>query len=107
VEKFVHDENIKLFHKQLAEATDPEKRRVLLKLLAAEHCSFEEAVHTHAGTVVTPEQVLIAVAYGLQTIAPIISDKRTCQAPIGMSQKCRGTKSGHRIGPFEMKEAAD
>ncbi|MGB9116151.1 hypothetical protein [Bradyrhizobium sp.] len=36
MDKFVHDENIKLFHKQLAETTDPEKRRVLLKLLAAE-----------------------------------------------------------------------
>lgn len=39
MEKFVHDENIKLFHTQLAETTDPEKRRVLLKLLAAEEAN--------------------------------------------------------------------
>jgi hypothetical protein len=39
VDKFVHDENIKLFHTQLAETTDPEKRRVLLKLLAAEEAN--------------------------------------------------------------------
>jgi hypothetical protein len=36
VNKFVHDENIKLFQRQLAETSDPEKRRVLLKLLAEE-----------------------------------------------------------------------
>lgn len=39
MDKFVHDENIKLFHTQLAETTDPEKRRVLLKLLAAEEAN--------------------------------------------------------------------
>jgi hypothetical protein len=36
MKKFVHDENMKLFRKQLDETTDPEKRRVLLKLLAEE-----------------------------------------------------------------------
>ena len=36
MDKFVHDENIKLFRKQLAETTDPEKRRVLLKLIVEE-----------------------------------------------------------------------
>jgi hypothetical protein len=39
VDKFVHDENIRLFQTQLAETTDPEKRRVLLKLLAAEEAN--------------------------------------------------------------------
>jgi hypothetical protein len=42
VNKFVHDENIKLFHRQLAETTDPEKRRVLLKLLAEEETKDNE-----------------------------------------------------------------
>ena len=36
MKKFVHDENMKVFRKQLDETTDPEKRRVLLKLLAEE-----------------------------------------------------------------------
>jgi len=42
VNKFVHDENVKLFRKQLAETTDPEKRRVLLKLLAEEKTKDSE-----------------------------------------------------------------
>jgi hypothetical protein len=41
MKKFVHEENLKLFRKQLAEATDPEKRRVLSKLLAEEKASDE------------------------------------------------------------------
>ena len=40
--EFVHNENIKLFRKQLAETTDPEKRRVLLKLLASEKANSEQ-----------------------------------------------------------------
>src|SRR5258705_5681658 len=36
MEKFVHDENIRLYRRLLAEATDTERRRVLLKLLADE-----------------------------------------------------------------------
>ena len=39
--KFVHDENIKLFRKRLAETTDPEQRRVLLRLLAEEEANGE------------------------------------------------------------------
>jgi hypothetical protein len=42
VNKFVRDENIKLFQRQLAETTDPEKRRVLLKLLAEEETKQDE-----------------------------------------------------------------
>jgi hypothetical protein len=36
MEKFIHDENIRLYRRLLAEATDAERRRVLLKLLADE-----------------------------------------------------------------------
>jgi hypothetical protein len=33
---FVHQQNIRLFEEKLAEEADPEKRELLLKLLAAE-----------------------------------------------------------------------
>jgi hypothetical protein len=36
MESFIHTENIRLYRKQLAEASDPDKRRMLLKLLADE-----------------------------------------------------------------------
>ena len=36
MEKFIHDENIRLYRRLLAEVTDTERRRVLLKLLADE-----------------------------------------------------------------------
>jgi hypothetical protein len=36
MKKFIHDENIRLYRRLLAEATDAERRRVLLKLLADE-----------------------------------------------------------------------
>jgi hypothetical protein len=36
MKKFIHEENLKLFRKRLAETTDPEKRQMLLKLLAEE-----------------------------------------------------------------------
>jgi hypothetical protein len=42
MKKFIHDENLKLFRKRLAETTDPEIRRVLLKLLAEEAASDEQ-----------------------------------------------------------------
>jgi hypothetical protein len=41
MKKFIHEENLKLFRKELAETTDPEKRRVLLKLLAEEKADDE------------------------------------------------------------------
>ena len=36
MESFVHIENLKLYRKLLAETTDEQKRRTLLKLLAEE-----------------------------------------------------------------------
>jgi len=36
MEKFIHDENIRLYRRLLAEAADAERRSVLLKLLADE-----------------------------------------------------------------------
>ena len=36
MKKFIHQENLKLFRKRLAENTDPAKRQMLLKLLAEE-----------------------------------------------------------------------
>ena len=36
MKNFIHQENLKLFRKQLAETTDPTKRQMLLKLLAEE-----------------------------------------------------------------------
>jgi len=39
---FIHEENIKLFRKRLAETTDPEKRQMLLKLLAEEEAKNEQ-----------------------------------------------------------------
>ena len=42
MKKFIHEENLKLFRKELAETTDPEKRRVLLKLLTEEKADDEQ-----------------------------------------------------------------
>ena len=36
MKKFIHEENLKLFRKRLAETTDPAERQMLLKLLAEE-----------------------------------------------------------------------
>ncbi len=36
MKKFIQEENVKLFRKRPAETTDPEKRQMLLKLLAEE-----------------------------------------------------------------------
>jgi rubrerythrin len=36
MEKFVHDENLKLFRKQLAEITDEKQRQVLCDLIEEE-----------------------------------------------------------------------
>jgi hypothetical protein len=38
---FIHEENLKLFRNRLNETTDPEQRRVLLKLLADEAAKDE------------------------------------------------------------------
>jgi rubrerythrin len=42
MEKFIHRENIRLYRKLLAETTDPEKRQMLLKLLADEEAKDEQ-----------------------------------------------------------------
>jgi hypothetical protein len=42
MKEFIHEENLKLFRKQLAETTDPEKRQMLLKLLAEEEAKNEQ-----------------------------------------------------------------
>jgi hypothetical protein len=36
MKNFIHEENLRLFRKSLAETTDPAKRQLLLKLLAEE-----------------------------------------------------------------------
>ena len=36
MESYIHTENIRLYQKQLAETSDPDKRQMLLKLLADE-----------------------------------------------------------------------
>jgi hypothetical protein len=36
MKKFIHEENLKLFRKHLAETTDPQRRKMLLKLLEEE-----------------------------------------------------------------------
>jgi hypothetical protein len=41
MKKFIHEENLKLFRKRLAETTDPEKRQMLLKLLTDEAAKDE------------------------------------------------------------------
>jgi hypothetical protein len=42
MKNFIHEENMKLFRKQLDETTDPEKRQMLLKLLAEEEANDEQ-----------------------------------------------------------------
>jgi hypothetical protein len=42
MEKFVHEENLKLFRKQLAETTDEKERRVLRNLIAEHEAKYRE-----------------------------------------------------------------
>jgi hypothetical protein len=42
MKKFIHEENLKLFRNRLTEITDPEKRQMLLKLLADEAAKDEQ-----------------------------------------------------------------
>lgn len=42
MKKFIHEENLKLFRKRLAETTDAEKRRMLLKLLEEEEAKNDK-----------------------------------------------------------------
>jgi hypothetical protein len=41
MEKFIHDENMRLYRKLLAEATDVDRQKMLLKLLAEEEARDE------------------------------------------------------------------
>ena len=42
MDKFVHDENLKLFHKRLTETTDEKQRLVLRGLIAEQETKFRE-----------------------------------------------------------------
>ena len=49
MEKFIHDENIRLYRRLLAEATDAERRMVLLKLLADEEAKDQRPLERKWG----------------------------------------------------------
>jgi len=55
MEKFIHDENIRLYRRLLAEATDAERRRVLLKLLADEEAKDQRPPERKRGRAFGPE----------------------------------------------------
>ncbi|MGA2292011.1 hypothetical protein [Bradyrhizobium sp.] len=42
MDKFIHRENLKLYRKLLAETTDVQKRRMILKLLAEEEARDQQ-----------------------------------------------------------------
>jgi hypothetical protein len=42
MERFIHNENLKLWRKQLSETTDPKKRSILLDLIAKEEAREDE-----------------------------------------------------------------
>jgi hypothetical protein len=42
MERFIHNENLKLWRRQLSEATDPKKRSLLLNLIANEEAREDE-----------------------------------------------------------------
>ena len=46
MKKFIHEENLKLFRRQLAETTDAERRKVLLKLLEDEQANDVDLVNS-------------------------------------------------------------
>ena len=49
MEKFVHNENLELYRKLLAEMTDAQKRQMLLKLVADEEARDEQAAQKKLG----------------------------------------------------------
>jgi hypothetical protein len=53
MKKFIREENLKLFRKRLDETTDPEKRQMLLKLLAEEEADDEQP---HLGQTLSGDQ---------------------------------------------------
>ncbi len=42
MEKFIHDENLKLFRKQLAETTDENQRQLLHNLIVEHEAQYRE-----------------------------------------------------------------
>jgi hypothetical protein len=46
MKKFIHEEKLKLFRRQLAETTDAERRKVLLKLLEDEQANDVDLVNS-------------------------------------------------------------
>jgi hypothetical protein len=42
MERFIHNENLKLWRRQLSETTDPKKRSLLLKLISEEEAREDE-----------------------------------------------------------------
>jgi len=42
MERFIHNENLKLWRRQLSETTDPKKRSLLLDLIAKEEAREDE-----------------------------------------------------------------
>ena len=53
MKNFIHEENLKLFRKGLAEATDPEMHQMLLKLLADEAAKHKRP---HLGQTLSSDQ---------------------------------------------------
>ena len=53
MKEFIHEENLKLFRKLLAETSDPEKRQTLLQLLADEAAKDERP---HLGQTLSGDQ---------------------------------------------------
>jgi hypothetical protein len=49
MDKFVHDENLKLYRKLPAETTDAQKRQMLMKLLADEAAKDGQAAQEKHG----------------------------------------------------------
>jgi hypothetical protein len=42
VEKYIYDENLKIFHKHLAEETDEKQRQLLRSLVAEQKAKYRE-----------------------------------------------------------------
>jgi hypothetical protein len=42
LDKFLHDENLKLFHKRLADTTDEKQRQVIHDLIAEHEAKYRE-----------------------------------------------------------------
>lgn len=57
MERFIHNENLKLWRRQLSETADPKKKAVLLDLIAAEEArELEIETRTKAGKSGIPEK---------------------------------------------------